>query len=132
MSRPELPSGICDFETVWVVTTYTSGNELRGKPEHFGEYASEMDARQALADDGFTNGQWGWRKGYSDAEISRRIKYFNHRPATDDARISAAVKAALEEAAEAALLYDTGEGAYDAIRALADDPAFMVRIVKGS
>jgi hypothetical protein len=94
----ELPSGICDFETVWVVTTYTSGNELRGKPEHFGEYASAMDARQALADDGFTNGQWGWRMGYSDAEISKHIKHFNYRTATiPNADAIAALVGALQE-----------------------------------
>ena len=68
-------TGTCGYTVKWVVTTYTSGNELRGRPEHFGEYPEERDAKQALADDGFTNGQFGWRRGYTDAEISRRVEY---------------------------------------------------------
>lgn len=75
---PEI--GVCDYERLWVVTTYTSGNELRGKPEHYGSFRSERNAKQALADDGFTNGEFGWRKNtYTDATISPTIKYSNHR-----------------------------------------------------
>jgi hypothetical protein len=76
--RPE--RGICDFKTVYIVTTYTSGTELQGTPTHFGKYDSDRDARQALADDGFTNGQFGWRKNtYTDATISKSVEYSNHR-----------------------------------------------------
>jgi hypothetical protein len=87
--------GICDFKTVYIVTTYTSDTELRGTPVPFGKYDSERDARQALADDGFTNGQFGWRKNtYTDATISKSVEYSNHRAdlAPDplaDARVAA-------------------------------------------
>jgi hypothetical protein len=72
-------NGVCDYAKVWNVTTYTSGNELRGPAVHFGEFTTERDARQSLADAGFTNGQFGWRKGYTDATISPKTVYSNHR-----------------------------------------------------
>jgi hypothetical protein len=92
MEAPELNRGMCDFELVWTVHTYTSGNELRGRPEAFGEFKSAMEARQALADAGFTNGQRGWQKGYSDATITKHTKHFNYR-----ADLPPTVSAALEK-----------------------------------
>lgn len=68
-------TGVCKFTIKHRVTTYTSGNELRGDPVHFGDFPSDRDARQALADDGFTNGQFGWRKGYTDANIREVTEY---------------------------------------------------------
>lgn len=68
-------TGTCGYVIKWKAFTYTSGNELRGPEVLFGEYADEMDAKQALADDGFTNGEFGWRKGYSDASIRRVVEY---------------------------------------------------------
>ena len=99
------PEGSCDYKTVHVVTTYTSGNELRGHPVLFGKYPSDRDAKQALADAGFTNGEWGWRKGgYTDAEISSKVEYSNFRDTTQQATIDAltAKVAALEAACHAA------------------------------
>ncbi len=68
-------TGVCGYQVKWKVFTYTSGNELRGPEVLFGEFVDEMDARQALADGGFTNGQFGWRKGYTDAVIQRVVEY---------------------------------------------------------
>jgi hypothetical protein len=76
---PELLRGICDFAVGFNVTIYTSGTELRGPAVHFGTYETEQDAKQALADAGFTNGQWGWRYGYTDAVISQGVNYTNFR-----------------------------------------------------
>ena len=80
---PQPPTdGICDYRTEWHVTTSTSGNELPGKPEPFGIFTSERDAKQALADAGFTNGEFGWRLDpYTSARIREQTIYSNYRPA---------------------------------------------------
>jgi len=72
-------TGVCDYVPIYTVTTYTSGNELRGPAVHFGKFDSDRSARQALTDAGFTNGQFGWRKGYTDATIVKSTEYTNHR-----------------------------------------------------
>ena len=59
------------------VTTYTSGNELQGSPVHYGDFEDDRGARQALADGGFTNGEFGWRKGYTSAFISVITHYID-------------------------------------------------------
>ena len=70
-------TGICKFTVVHRVTTYTSGNELRGSPEPFGDFESEDAAARALVNDprNFTKGQFGWRGGYSEAVIQRVVLY---------------------------------------------------------
>lgn len=68
-------TGLCSFTVKWRVTTYTSGTELRGPERHFGDYPAERDARQALADCGFTNGKFGWRRGPTDATIQKVVEY---------------------------------------------------------
>ena len=88
--------GMCDYAPIYTVTTYTSGNELRGPAVHFGKFDSDRSARQALADAGFTNGQFGWRKGgYTDATIVKSTEYTNHR-ADEQAFANEKVKALVE------------------------------------
>ena len=76
-------TGFCQFTVKFRVTTYTSGNELPGPAVHFGDYTSYRDAQQVLADCGFTNGEFGWRKGYTDADIRKVIEYGDPIPAPD-------------------------------------------------
>tara|TARA_R110000851_G_scaffold1315_1_gene4758 strand:+ start:296 stop:523 length:228 start_codon:yes stop_codon:yes gene_type:complete len=68
-------TGRCGYIVKWRITTYTSGNELRGTPAYLGDFESERDARQHLADNDFTDGEFGWRKGYVDASIARVVQY---------------------------------------------------------
>lgn len=75
-------NGVCDYAQVWIVKTYTSGNELRGPAVHLGKFETDRDARQALADEGFSNGKFGWRKGYTDATIVKSTEYTNYRAAS--------------------------------------------------
>ena len=98
--------GVCDYAKRHRVVTHTSGNELQGPAITFGCYDSDRDARQALTDAGFTNGQWGWRNecGYSTAHITPVLEYTGYRradlPPTLEAAMQLPEVLALVEAAE--------------------------------
>lgn len=77
-------TGTCTYVVKWVVHTQTSGNELRGRDEHWGDFPRELDAKIALANSPqkFTNGEWGWRAagGYTTARITRVITHTDYKP----------------------------------------------------
>ena len=114
-------TGVCDYAPIYTVTTYTSGNELRGPAVHFGKFDSDRSARQALADAGFTNGQFGWRKGYTDATIVKSTEYTNHRADLSADLVRAGIKAAMEVAELERVWFD--------IDRIADDPEAIAAIV---
>ena len=83
--------GICTYSVWYVVTTNTSGNELRGPDVTFGKYASEQSAKLALVESprNFSHKQtiyqWGWRSadGYTTAHISRNVYYDDYEVMND-------------------------------------------------
>ena len=97
--------GVCDYAKRHRVVTHTSGNELQGPAITFGCYDSDRDARQALTDAGFTNGQWGWRNEYrySTAHITPVLEYTAYRrddlPPTLEAAMQLPEVRALRDAA---------------------------------
>jgi hypothetical protein len=101
--------GVCDYAKRHRVITHTSGNELQGPAVTFGCYDSNGEARQALADAGFTDTKWSWRKGYTTAYIAPFVEYTNCRATPT---LSAAM-----ELPEVRALRDAGRNYHAAIQA---------------
>lgn len=54
---------------------YTDGEgRPNGKVEIIGEYDTQRDAEQALADNGFTRKSWGWMGNYEWGSVSRILR----------------------------------------------------------
>ena len=75
----EYETGICGYTVKHIVYIHTSGTELPGPQEKWGEFPSKLDAEIALAnaEGDFTKGKYGWRgyNGYTEAYISRVVEY---------------------------------------------------------
>lgn len=68
---------IVQCEVRWTAQVGYSGNELPPiKYESVGDFETERDAEQALADAGFTRLSYGWRsyQGYGYGYVTRYLK----------------------------------------------------------
>ena len=68
---------IVQCEVRWQATVGYSGTELPPfKYELLGDFETEGDAARALAEEGFTRGDYGWKSnsGYGYGQISRWLK----------------------------------------------------------
>lgn len=66
---------IVQCEVRWQATVGFSGNELPPTCyELIGEFETEGDAARALAEEGLTRHEYGWRGNYSYGRITRVLK----------------------------------------------------------